>query len=49
MKEGQSSRTAEAAAALRANHFQNTKNPVFSDPYAFELTSKGWKNFSLIY
>jgi len=43
MKEGQSSRTAEAAAALRANHFQNTKNPVFSDPYAFELTSKGWK------
>lgn len=43
MKEGQSSRTAEAAAALRANHFKNTKNPVFSDPYAFELTSKGWK------
>ena len=43
MKEGQSSRTAEAAAALRANHFQNTQNPVFSDPYAFELTSKGWK------
>jgi len=43
MKEGQSSRTAEAAAALRANHFQNTNNPVFSDPYAFELTSKGWK------
>lgn len=43
MKEGQSSRTAEAAAALRANHFQNSKNPVFSDPYAFELTSKGWK------
>lgn len=47
MKEGQSSRTAEAAAALRANHFQNTQNPVFSDPYAFDLTSKGWKNFSL--
>ncbi len=43
MKEGQSSRTAEAAAALRANHFKNTTNPVFSDPYAFELTSKGWK------
>lgn len=43
MKEGQSSRTAEAAAALRANHFQNTIHPVFSDPYAFELTSKGWK------
>ncbi|EPW3855668.1 class I SAM-dependent methyltransferase [Acinetobacter baumannii] len=43
MKEGQSSRTAEAAAALRANHFKNTINPVFSDPYAFEMTSKGWK------
>ncbi len=43
MKEGQSSRTAEAAAALRANHFKNAKNPVFSDPFAFELTSKGWK------
>ncbi len=43
MKEGQSSRTAEAAAALRANHFKNTTNPVFSDPYAFEMTSKGWK------
>lgn len=43
MKEGQSSRTAEAAAALRANHFQNAENPVFSDPFAFELTSTGWK------
>ncbi|MGB9038173.1 MAG: class I SAM-dependent methyltransferase [Acinetobacter calcoaceticus] len=45
MKEGQSSRTAEAAAALRANHFKNTVSPVFSDPYAFELTSRGWKKF----
>ncbi|MFW1837246.1 class I SAM-dependent methyltransferase [Acinetobacter gyllenbergii] len=43
MKQGQSSRTAEAAAALRANHFQNAENPVFVDPFAFELTSKGWK------
>ncbi|ENX33786.1 hypothetical protein F889_02449 [Acinetobacter colistiniresistens] len=43
MKQGQSSRTAEAAAALRANHFQNANNPVFSDPFAFELTSRGWK------
>lgn len=43
MKEGQSSRTAEAAAALRAHHFQNAENPIFSDPFAFELTSKGWK------
>lgn len=43
MKKGQSSRTALAAAALRANHFQNTSDPVFADPYAFELTSKGWQ------
>ncbi|MBP7880784.1 class I SAM-dependent methyltransferase [Acinetobacter sp. NIPH 1852] len=43
MKDGQSSRTAEAAAALRANHFQNAENPVFADPFAFELTSKGWQ------
>lgn len=43
MKEGQSSRTAEAAAALRANHFKNAENPVFSDPFAFDLTSKGWQ------
>lgn len=43
MKEGQSSRTAEAAAALRANHFKNTVSPVFSDPYAFEMTSRSWK------
>ncbi|ENW96144.1 class I SAM-dependent methyltransferase [Acinetobacter sp. NIPH 298] len=43
MKDGQSSRTAEAAAALRANHFQNAENPVFADPFAFDLTSKGWQ------
>lgn len=43
MKEGQSSRTAEAAAALRANHFQNATNPVFSDPYAFKFTSPRWQ------
>lgn len=43
MKEGQSSRTAEAAAALRANHFQNISNPVFSDPYAFNFTSAHWQ------
>ena len=29
MKEGQYSRTAAGAAALRANHFLFTKNPVF--------------------
>jgi hypothetical protein len=43
MKEGQSSRTAEAAAALRANHFKNTIEPCIFRSYAFELTSKGWK------
>lgn len=43
MKEGQSSRTAEAAAALRANHFNNAAEPVFADPFAFELTSQGWR------
>lgn len=32
MKEGQSSRTAEAAAALRANHFKNTKTLYFQIP-----------------
>lgn len=43
MKEGQSSRTALAAAALRANHFQNTADPVFADPYAYALTSRAWQ------
>ncbi|ENU29974.1 hypothetical protein F991_02461 [Acinetobacter sp. CIP-A165] len=43
MKKGQSSRTAEAAAALRANHFLYASHPIFSDPYAFELTSSAWK------
>lgn len=43
MKEGQSSRTAEAAAALRANHLQHARNPVFSDPYALDMTSPGWR------
>lgn len=43
MKEGQSSRTAAAAAALRANHFQHAANPVFADPYAYDLTSQRWQ------
>lgn len=43
MKEGQSSRTAEAAAALRANHLQHAAHPVFSDPYAFAMTSAAWR------
>ena len=43
MKAGRISRTAEAAAALRANHHQNSSNPVFSDPYAFEMTNGRWR------
>ena len=43
MKAGRVSRTAEAAAALRANHYLNTNNPVFSDPYAFEMTNARWR------
>lgn len=43
MKKGQSSRTAAGAAALRANHFQNSVDPVFADPYAYDLTSHGWQ------
>lgn len=43
MKEGQSSRTAEAAAALRANHLQHARNPVFTDPYALDMTSPAWR------
>jgi methyltransferase (TIGR00027 family) len=43
MKKGQSSRTAEAAAALRANHIRNALDPVFSDPFAFSLTSSSWQ------
>lgn len=43
MKEGQSSRTAEGAAALRANHLQQAASPVFADPYALAMTSAGWR------
>lgn len=43
MKAGRISRTAEAAAALRANHHLNADNPVFSDPYAFDMTNARWR------
>ena len=43
MKKGRVSRTAEAAAALRANHHLNAHDPVFSDPYAFEMTNARWR------
>lgn len=39
MKFGHASRTAQAAAAIRANHYLYANQPVFSDPYAFHLTS----------
>lgn len=43
MKAGRSSKTAEAAAALRANHYLHSQEPIFSDPYALELTSVVWR------
>ena len=43
MKAGRVSRTAEAAAALRANHHQNSSNPVFSDEYAYAMTNARWR------
>lgn len=43
MKKGRVSRTAEAAAALRANHYLYANDPVFSDPYAFDLTNARWQ------
>ena len=43
MKPGQRSRTADAAAALRASHTLYARPAVFSDPYALELTSQGWR------
>lgn len=42
MKAGQRSRTADAAAAIRASHARSAA-PVFSDPYAHALTSRGWQ------
>ena len=43
MKKGRVSRTAEAAAAIRANHHLNANDPVFSDPYAFEMPNARWR------
>lgn len=43
MKKGRVSRTAEAAAALRANHHLNAQDPVFSDPYAYAMTNARWR------
>ena len=43
MKAGRVSRTAEAAAALRANHHLNAYDPVFSDEYAYAMTNARWR------
>lgn len=43
MKNGRASNTAQAAAALRANHLQNASSPVFSDPFAVHMTNPFWK------
>ncbi|CAM4126358.1 class I SAM-dependent methyltransferase [Acinetobacter pragensis] len=44
MKSGRASKTAEAAAAIRANHYLYAKHPVFSDPYALQMTSTAWRS-----
>ncbi|OTG79166.1 SAM-dependent methyltransferase [Acinetobacter sp. ANC 5054] len=43
MKAGRVSRTAQAAAAIRANHYLYANDPVFVDPYAFHMTSALWR------
>lgn len=43
MKEGQYSRTAVGAAALRASHALFSKDPIFDDFYAYSLTSETWQ------
>lgn len=43
MKAGRASKTALAAAAIRANHYLNAINPVFSDPFALDMTSTEWR------
>lgn len=43
MRPGERSRTADAAAAFRANHTLRAQSPVFSDPYAVELISPRWR------
>ena len=43
MQAGHRSRTADAAAALRASHTLYARDPVFSDPFALQLTSARWR------
>ncbi len=43
MRSTRASRTAEAAAAIRAAHSLQDEPVVFHDPYAVELTSRSWR------
>ncbi len=43
MDPNQRSKTADAAAACRAWHLRYSPSPVFKDPFAFQLTSGGWR------
>ncbi|MBL1293684.1 MAG: class I SAM-dependent methyltransferase [Thiotrichales bacterium] len=43
MEEGQISKTADVAAAIRASHCMYDSNVIFNDPYAINLTSFGWR------
>lgn len=43
MKKGRASRTAEIAAATRAEHHLHDEPRIFEDPFAFEFTSSTWR------
>lgn len=43
MNKGKASRTAEAAAAVRARHCLYESPVIFQDPFALEFTSPGWR------
>lgn len=43
MKKGRASRTAEAAAAMRARHYMYESPVIFQDPFALDLTSPAWR------
>jgi methyltransferase (TIGR00027 family) len=43
MKPRQASKTAEAAAAIRAAHLLHDHPVVFRDPYALQMTSPAWR------
>jgi methyltransferase (TIGR00027 family) len=46
MKKGEASRTAEAAAAVRAIHRLHDDPVVFDDAFAHELTSSAWRTIA---